>query len=343
MSAVIDIFKHTLMVSGFVVVMMLVVEYLNILTHGTWQKRLTRNILGQYLLAGLLGSTPGCLGTFAVVGMYGHGMLTHGAVITAMIATMGDESFVMLAMIPRQAFILMGFLLALGIIVGAVSDFLTRRWIPLVPTACKELKIHQTPACCCYPRGSVLRQWRECSAARGILATALSLFILGLLLGQLGPASQLWIRITAIGLAAIALFMVSTVPDHFLEEHLWKHVIRQHALRIFMWTFGALAVMQLVTEYLVVSEVLRESRWLLLLAACLVGLIPESGPHLIFLTLYAQDSIPFAILLASSIVQDGHGMLPLLAYSRKAFLAIKGVNFIIGMLVGIVLLILFKS
>jgi len=45
--------------------------------------------------------------------------------------------------------------------------------------------------------------------------------------------------------------------------------------------------------------------------AVVIGIIPESGPHLIFVTLFAQGSIPFSILLASSIVQDGHGMLSL--------------------------------
>jgi len=340
MPVIINILKHALMVTGFVTVMMLVVEYINVLTQGSWQKKLTRHKWSQYLLAGLLGATPGCLGSFAVVGLYGHGMLTHGALIAAMIATMGDESFVMLAMIPQQAFLIMAALFVIGVIAGAFSDFLARRWIPLVPSACKELKVHPQLRCNCFPNKEVMRQWRNCSAARGILTAILSLFILGLLMGQLGAGSQAWIRITAIGLSGIALFMVVTVPDHFLEEHLWKHVLRQHALRIFLWTFGALAVVHLVSENLMITEALAENSWFVLFAACLVGLIPESGPHLIFLTLYAEGALPLAILLASSIVQDGHGMLPMLAYSRKAFFAIKGVNFAIGILVGIALLFL---
>jgi hypothetical protein len=68
--------------------------------------------------------------------------------------------------------------------------------------------------------------------------------------------------------------------------------------------------------------------------ACLIGLIPESGPHLIFVTLYAQHAAPFGVLLASSIVQDGHGMLPMLAHSRRAFVAVKAVNFLLGLAAG---------
>jgi hypothetical protein len=109
----ISIIKHALMVTGFVAVMMLVIEYLNVLSRGEWQKRLTNRRWGQYLLAAFLGATPGCLGAFAIVAMYSHRNLSIGAVVAAMIATAGDESFVMFAMIPNPAkpepnFILMG-------------------------------------------------------------------------------------------------------------------------------------------------------------------------------------------------------------------------------------------
>ncbi|MGA2326005.1 MAG: putative manganese transporter [Bryobacteraceae bacterium] len=69
-----------------------------------------------------------------------------------------------------------------------------------------------------------------------------------------------------------------------------------------------------------------------------MGLIPESGPHLIFVTLYAKGAIPFGILLANSVVQDGHGMLPLLADFRRDFLKIEAVNPIAGLLAGAVAL-----
>ena len=73
--------------------------------------------------------------------------------------------------------------------------------------------------------------------------------------------------------------------------------------------------------------------WILLISA-VVGLIPESGPSLIFITLFAQGVIPFSVLLTSSIVQDGHGMLPLLSYSIKDAMLIKFINVMIGLSVG---------
>ena len=68
--------------------------------------------------------------------------------------------------------------------------------------------------------------------------------------------------------------------------------------------------------------------------AILVGIIPESGPHLIFITLFTRGQIPFSILMANSIVQDGHGMLPLLAESRKQFVYVKLINMATGAVFG---------
>jgi hypothetical protein len=73
--------------------------------------------------------------------------------------------------------------------------------------------------------------------------------------------------------------------------------------------------------------------WVLIVGAFL-GIVPESGPHLIFVMMYAQGLIPFSVLLTTSIVQDGHGMLPLLAYSLKDSLLIKIFNLSYGLMIG---------
>lgn len=42
----------------------------------------------------------------------------------------------------------------------------------------------------------------------------------------------------------------------------------------------------------------------------------------------------FSVLLASSIVQDGHGMLPLLSYSVKDSVLVKLFNLVFGLAIG---------
>ncbi len=330
----IAVIQHALTITGFVFVMMLVIEYLNVLTSSAWQTRLAGHRWGQYVVAAALGAVPGCLGAFAVVAMYSHRVLTVGAVVAAMIATSGDEAFVMLAMVPKQALFLAGGLFVLGIAVGALTDSILGRRTTRQSSSCEGFEVHAEERCNCFPRGHILRQWKECSAARGVLAVVLAIFALALSTGLVGPPVWTWMRVTLLVVSLAALFIVSTVPDHFLEEHLWKHVARAHVPKIFLWTLGTLLVMHVLSEHLLLEESIRNGKWLILAIACLVGLIPESGPHLVFLTLYARGSIPFSILLASSIVQDGHGMLPMLAHSRRAFLGIKAVNLAAGALCG---------
>ena len=331
---VIEIIKQTIMITGFVLVMMLVIEYVNVFTSGTWQKKMLSNRWSQYLFAALLGASPGCLGAFAVVALYTHRMVTLGAVVATMVATAGDESFVMFAMIPRQAFLIHGMLLVLGIASGVLTDICFSSRVSRQPELCEGFELHTEQKMVCSARGQIVRQLKQCSPARGTMIVGLMLFLIALLTGQIGPAAWDWIRSTLCAASTIALFIVITVPEHFLEEHLWRHVVMRHAPSIFLWTLGAMLVIQLATQQLHLEAMVRQNMWVVLLVACLVGLIPESGPHMVFVILYAQHTIPMSILLASSIVQDGHGMLPMLAHSRRAFIGIKGITFTFGLATG---------
>ena len=146
-----------------------------------------------------------------------------------------------------------------------------------------------------------------------------------------------WVRITMLITTLVALFIVFTVPDHFLNEHLWKHVAVKHLPRIFLWVLCVIAALYLLAHYTNVLDYIEHRDWVYwaaLGAACLLGLVPQSGPHMVFLALFLSGQVPFSVFLASSIVQDGHGMLPMLAESRKDFLFVKIVNLIVGAAVG---------
>ena len=309
----IDILRNSVMITGFVFVMMLVIEYVNVVTSGRWGERLARNRAGQYILAAVLGALPGCLGPFAIVAMFSHRIVGLGAVITAMIATSGDETFVMLALIPKQTLILIPALMATGIIAGILVDSLSLRVSFLEKMHCDGLVVHEGHEGTYFPKGGIARQWRNCTPARGILTVTIVLLLIAVITGQLSHGShglgdlggaeteaveQIhdeaeahdhdheesgaahdheaehaeegheghgredtsdthaehggwgWIRVTLLVTSLLALFIVVTVPDHFLDEHLWRHIAIRHVPRIFLWTFGALLVLHLLTSYL---------------------------------------------------------------------------------------------
>jgi hypothetical protein len=110
------------MITIFVFVMMLIVDYINVLTKGDMEKALKGGGKRQYTIASFLGATPGCLGAFMNVSFYVHGLLSFGAIAGGMIATSGDEAFVMLALFPKEAMFLFAVLFILGIIGGRIAD-----------------------------------------------------------------------------------------------------------------------------------------------------------------------------------------------------------------------------
>ena len=337
------------MITAFVCVIMLIVEYFNVLTSGRLQGRLVAQKWKQYLLGVALGIVPGCLGGFAVVSMFAHGVLSIGAVVATMIATTGDEAFFMATLFPRTYLLMTLGLVVLGIAVGALTDFVMRKRSVEGVLCDQKFELHEHEDTCeCFNLAETVRQWKSCTPVRGILAVALGLFTFVVIGGYWETEKWDWIRVTLLGLSLTALFIVSTVPDHFLQEHLWEHVARKHVPRIFAWTLGTLLLMFLLTaplenERLSALIAAPEAKWIALLAACLIGLIPQSGPHLVFVFAYAQGTIPLGVLVASSIVQDGHSMLPMLAHSRRIVAGIKVLKVILALLIGGAMILLSPS
>ena len=327
------VLTDALLITGFVFVMMLIVEYLNVATRGALQRLAGRQGFPAYAAAALLGVVPGCLGSFAAASLYIHRALSFGAIVANMIATSGDEAFVMLALFPGKALLLTAVLFAYGIVTGGLVDRVAPR-LGLTTVCCETgLQVHENQLEAGVPLR--WRAFRPFSLQRATLVVVLSLFTLAVALGGLGADEPTWIRATLLSGGLVALWIVLTVPEHFLEVHLYEHVARRHLPRLFMWVLGVLLTMAAVDATgLPLTEFVRAHRGWALLAAALVGLIPESGPHLVFVMLFAQGAVPFSVLVTSSVVQDGHGMLPLLAESRREFFKIKLVNLGAGLLLG---------
>lgn len=328
------ILEHSIMVSGFVLVMMLLIEYLTVQSKGNWHKIFQKNIWLQVIFASLLGAIPGCLGTFVIVSLYAHKLLNFAAIVAVMIASSGDEAFVMFSVIPQEALIIQGSILLIAIAVGFILNlFMKKRTLMYLPE--NHLKFHRyNPDCHCFDKKNFWQQLQKISFHRALLMTGGLLFLIFLLAGRIGPHDWNWKKYTFLITTLIGLFIVTTVPDHFLKEHLWEHTIKKHLLRLFLWTFGAFLVIHLLEEYIDISHWLKNNYWIVLSIAVLIGIIPESGPHIVFISLFSTGFLPLPILMANSIVQDGHGAIPLLAESKKSFLAVKAVNVLVGFLIG---------
>jgi hypothetical protein len=344
------------------------------------------------------------MGGFATVSLYAHRMFSFGALIAMMIASSGDEAFIMLAMIPDQALMIFAVLFVVAIIAGILTDLIHDRIHKKhcqhedhsecgADTDCHDGYSVCHPQCdhnhptepSCHPeRREGSSSTRHFTWKRITMFIGLAIFIAALATGQLGhdhsahshdahvhqhdthvhhhdgcchdehtsshpePAchpeqsegssinllDEQWMNILFAGLSVIVLFVLIFASDHFIEQHLWNHIISKHFLTIFCWTFGVLLAVGFGLQYIKLDDWISNNTALMIILATLIGIIPESGPHLIFVTLYAAGLVPLPVLLASSISQDGHASLPLIAESRKSFLWAKIINCVVALIVG---------
>ena len=273
--------KASIQITTIILVLMVIIEILVL----KYQKKIIsfikKNKLIGYIVSSFFGMIPGCVGTFAMDSLYMSGLLGFGGIISVMIATSGDEAFILLSMAAKgeisfmTIFLLIGILFVLGIIGGFIADKIQKKMNLKFNAKCKI--VHHK----------------------------------------------------------VEEFKLK----HFIKEHLFNHVIKKHIWKIFLWLLFAIFVIELLQGY-VNLDFSGQNMFFVLLIASLVGLLPISGPNIFLLVMFSKGLIPFSVLLANSIIQDGHGLLPIMGFSMSDAIKIKLFNFAFGITVGLALLLI---
>ena len=219
MEIIYKIFMHSIMITGFVFVMMLVIEYINVQSKGLWQKNLTKNKWRQYLIAGILGAIPGCLGAFIMVAMFSHRLVSFGALVTTMIATSGDEAFVMFAMFPKKAILLTLIILVIGILAGYLTDKFYKPKKTLEKISSQMFPLHDEPECKCFEKDKIWINLFHPSLYRLTIAIIILSLIAGIATGLLAGNLEIWMKLSVLLAFLFSLFIVLTVPNHFINPH----------------------------------------------------------------------------------------------------------------------------
>ena len=121
---ILPIFFESIHITLLVMIMMMLIEYVNIRTKGSWSNFLQKHKSFQLLFATLMGLTPGCIGSFAIVSMYTHRMVSLGAIVAAFIASFGDEAFFMFSLIPVTTIWMSLILIVIALVVGYLVDLI---------------------------------------------------------------------------------------------------------------------------------------------------------------------------------------------------------------------------
>ena len=413
-----DTLRNSVLITGIVIIMMMMIESFNIESHGRLFSKVKGSSLRQVILASVLGSIPGCIGGFATVSLYSRRLLSFGALTAMMIASSGDEAFVMLAMMPDRALWIFAILFAVAVFSGVAIDRITKTCHPEQSVNCHPersegsaedanpdsslpLRMTSQPLRMTSPQTGMTAQppgmtapqtemtakgkegpmaekdgtkpeperqtdpaekpagqdteRRSLTWRRIVLTAVIILFAVALAAGwmehdhavpetgkiRLDLLSEWWMNLIFAILCIIMLIILCFRSDRFIKETLWHHVLQKHLPNIFAWTFGVLLLIGILSEYIDLDRWVSDNTALMILLAVAIGIIPESGPHLIFVTMYASGIVPLPVLLASSISQDGHSSLPLLAEDKRSFVYAKLLNCIIALIVGFGTLLLF--
>lgn len=257
-----DILKESLVITLVVVGLMALIELFDFHTKGRLVRRFRGSRLGQVLLAAALGVTPGCVGGYAVVSMYSQRVVGFGGLLAMMIATTGDEAFLMLTQFPKTALLIFAGLFVLAVIIGLAASR-------------KDCRNNTDATLPVTPEGTAER----------------------------------------------------TLGDRMLH-------LLPHAAKVFAWTFGVMLIVHLAQGYVDLQGWIGDNIPLMIILAVVVGLIPQSGPHMVFVTFYASGLITLPVLLASCLMQDGHAGLPLIAQSRRAFFIVKAQKAVLSLAVA---------
>ena len=279
--------KAAFKISLIIFFLMIISEYLVTRYKDQIIRLMLKNKRTGYILSSLFGTLPGCTGVFAMDSLYMAGYLSFGGIIAALVATMGDETFLLISLAVNGTIsmdiiiMLISSMFVLGIVAGFLADIAVKKTGLKLHRTC-EIKIHK----------------KYCKSEFNL--------------------------------------------KHFAKEHIYNHIIRKHMLKIFIWIAIAVFMIEMINSNIQITEFLSTgtSMIYILLAASLIAILPISGPNIIILTMFATGMVPFSVLLANSLIQDGHGLLPILGYSVSDALKIKLFNFIFGLTIGLILLLL---
>ena len=261
-------------------------------------------------IAAGLGATPGCGGAVMVVAAYSSGNVGLGAVVAALTSTMGDAAFLLIALRPDAAAVV----LPTAFIVGIVSGWVVNWLFP-------NFQLGKNKKSCISK--FALGRTRVLDVA--YLAAAIPGLALGiLLLFQIQIGDELSWLPTALAFAGIFVgFMIWMTSSFKTMSHPDDSPVTRMAEETSFITVWVIAAF-LVYEYLAVfagidlGKLFETVAPLLPLIGILIGFIPGCGPQVLVTSLYINGVIPFAALLGNAISNDGDALFPAIAVDPKA-------------------------
>ena len=261
----------------------------------------------QVPTASCLGALPGCGGAVVVITAFARGNITLGAMVAALIGTMGDAAFLLLAKEPTTYFKIILISMFAAIICGWLVDRFHRG--ELYSTEVKFLG------------HTIIGELRNRDKFYMILALP------GLVLGSMQLMQinihDLGSLVFALGLGGAALSVgvwsispVNAVTVH--NDHPFTRATEETSF-VTAWVIAAYLAYEYAYAFFGLDLAgLADAAWIFIpLLAILVGFVPGCGPQILVTTLYLNGIIPFAALIGNAISNDGDALFPAIALTPR--------------------------
>ena len=265
----------------------------------------------QVPIAALMGATPGCGGAVVVVAAYSSGNVGFGAVVAALTATMGDAAFLLIAVKPEAAAVI----LPLGFAVGILSGYIIDRFVT------EDLQGSAKGTCDLAPLIGKTRL--KDFAYFAVVMPGLFMGVSQLMQVDFDATYGTTFPLV-IGMAGttLGLFIWSTSKLQAIT-HLKDSPITRMAEEtsfISVWVIGAYLAYDYVVAYggLDLEALFSSIALLLPMIGILIGFVPGCGPQVLVTTLYINGLVPFSALIGNAISNDGDALFPAIALNPRA-------------------------
>ncbi|MGQ9706214.1 MAG: putative manganese transporter [bacterium] len=333
MSFLLNSIFESAIITFFIFTMLTIIEAFGVATRGGCYEWFKKNTNITRLILPAIATAPGCHGEFLISSLYIHGLIGFATTVGGLISATGDEAFIMIVLFPKKALLLFLILFIIGVITPYLISIFIRRPTERLEFICSTELIHKEEI---QPQKRIFSGLNDLKNKSKWILLSISIIILVIsILNVETIIKENWERYSLIILSTISGLILLFSNEHFIKEHIVKHILKNHIWKIYLWTLGSIIFIEIFIPIFKLETILKHHYFIILMTAVAIGIIPESGPHIIFTILFVNGALPFSILIANSVVQDGHGLLPIVSSSIKDALSIKIIKIIIGVIIGI--------
>ena len=302
-------------VSSFVGMTLLIFTFLE-KKNFNLQKLILNNRRFEIPICSFLGAIPGCGGAIMVMSLFTRGVVSFGAVLAALISTMGDAAFLLIAVKPEAALIILPVTFIVGIISGYIAQPFTKNFL-------KE-KINKSFSINDLPKNKTSNKFYKLwflILIPGLILGLINAFNIDVNLEIFGMDVVLFFSFSA-ALFCVLLWVLNPLTDiqmASIHENSYRRVVDTTCF-VTVWVIISFVLYELIN--LSTNGAIFESLILfgpfLPLIAILIGFIPGCGPQIMITSMYVSGQIPMSAQIGNSISNDGDALFPAIAISAKA-------------------------